>query len=97
MHSTQPPEKTCAVCFTCIWHNYNHRIESKYVYHNCNVHVFVCLCVLDGNVSEGENVSPTDIEANLSTEVALTVLDVLDLFIHHHKVLMSNHCPACEK
>uniref|UniRef100_A0A8C2JCN6 Dedicator of cytokinesis 10 n=1 Tax=Cyprinus carpio TaxID=7962 RepID=A0A8C2JCN6_CYPCA len=28
---------------------------------------------------------PTDIEANLSTEVALTVLDVLDLFVHHHK------------
>uniref|UniRef100_A0A673I7Z0 Dedicator of cytokinesis 10 n=1 Tax=Sinocyclocheilus rhinocerous TaxID=307959 RepID=A0A673I7Z0_9TELE len=39
----------------------------------------------DGNVSEGESVSPTDIEANLSTEVALTVLDVLDLFVHHHK------------
>ncbi|KAL1260136.1 hypothetical protein QQF64_007963, partial [Cirrhinus molitorella] len=39
----------------------------------------------DGNVSEGENISPTDIEANLSTEVALTVLDVLDLFVHHHK------------
>uniref|UniRef100_A0A671SE74 Dedicator of cytokinesis protein 10-like n=1 Tax=Sinocyclocheilus anshuiensis TaxID=1608454 RepID=A0A671SE74_9TELE len=39
----------------------------------------------DGNASEGENVSPTDIEANLSTEVALTVLDVLDLFVHHHK------------
>ncbi|XP_043114577.1 dedicator of cytokinesis protein 10 isoform X4 [Puntigrus tetrazona] len=38
----------------------------------------------DGNVSEGE-VSTTDIEANLSTEVALTVLDVLDLFVHHHK------------
>uniref|UniRef100_A0A673ATT3 Dedicator of cytokinesis 10 n=1 Tax=Sphaeramia orbicularis TaxID=375764 RepID=A0A673ATT3_9TELE len=29
--------------------------------------------------------SPTDIEANLSTEVALTVLDVLELFVHHHK------------
>uniref|UniRef100_A0A3B4BV29 Dedicator of cytokinesis 10 n=1 Tax=Pygocentrus nattereri TaxID=42514 RepID=A0A3B4BV29_PYGNA len=27
----------------------------------------------------------TDIEANLSTEVALTVLDVLELFVHHHK------------
>uniref|UniRef100_A0A672PJQ7 Dedicator of cytokinesis 10 n=1 Tax=Sinocyclocheilus grahami TaxID=75366 RepID=A0A672PJQ7_SINGR len=39
----------------------------------------------DGNASEGENVSPTDIEANLSTEVALTVLDILDLFVHHHK------------
>uniref|UniRef100_A0A9J8BJL4 Dedicator of cytokinesis 10 n=1 Tax=Cyprinus carpio carpio TaxID=630221 RepID=A0A9J8BJL4_CYPCA len=39
----------------------------------------------DGNASEGESVSPTDIEANLSTEVALTVLDVLDLFVHHHK------------
>uniref|UniRef100_A0A8C2EIV7 Dedicator of cytokinesis 10 n=1 Tax=Cyprinus carpio TaxID=7962 RepID=A0A8C2EIV7_CYPCA len=38
-----------------------------------------------GNASEGESVSPTDIEANLSTEVALTVLDVLDLFVHHHK------------
>uniref|UniRef100_A0A8C1KVB2 Dedicator of cytokinesis 10 n=1 Tax=Cyprinus carpio TaxID=7962 RepID=A0A8C1KVB2_CYPCA len=39
----------------------------------------------DGNASEGESVSPTDIEANLSTEVSLTVLDVLDLFVHHHK------------
>ncbi|XP_051718056.1 dedicator of cytokinesis protein 10 isoform X4 [Ctenopharyngodon idella] len=39
----------------------------------------------DGNAPEGENVNPTDIEANLSTEVALTVLDVLDLFVHHHK------------
>ncbi|XP_051965596.1 dedicator of cytokinesis protein 10 isoform X3 [Xyrauchen texanus] len=39
----------------------------------------------DGNVPEGENVSPTDIEANLSTEVALTVLDVLGLFVQHHK------------
>uniref|UniRef100_A0A9J7ZTL4 Dedicator of cytokinesis 10 n=1 Tax=Cyprinus carpio carpio TaxID=630221 RepID=A0A9J7ZTL4_CYPCA len=38
-----------------------------------------------GNASEGESVSPTDIEANLSTEVSLTVLDVLDLFVHHHK------------
>uniref|UniRef100_A0A8D0D783 Dedicator of cytokinesis 10 n=1 Tax=Sander lucioperca TaxID=283035 RepID=A0A8D0D783_SANLU len=28
---------------------------------------------------------PTDIEANMSTEVALTVLDVLELFVHHHK------------
>lgn len=46
---------------------------------NCNV-------FLDGNAPEGENVNPTDIEANLSTEVALTVLDVLDLFVHHHKV-----------
>ncbi|XP_052471934.1 dedicator of cytokinesis protein 10 isoform X1 [Carassius gibelio] len=39
----------------------------------------------NGNASEGENVSPTDIEANLSTEVSLTVLDILDLFVHHHK------------
>nr|XP_021321972.1 dedicator of cytokinesis protein 10 isoform X2 [Danio rerio] len=39
----------------------------------------------DGNVAEGENFNPTDVEANLSTEVALTVLDVLDLFVRHHK------------
>ncbi|KAG1934718.1 dedicator of cytokinesis protein [Pimephales promelas] len=39
----------------------------------------------DGNAPDGENVNPTDIEANLSTEVALTVLDVLDLFVCHHK------------
>ncbi|XP_056126721.1 dedicator of cytokinesis protein 10 isoform X2 [Rhinichthys klamathensis goyatoka] len=39
----------------------------------------------DGNAPDGETVNPTDIEANLSTEVALTVLDVLDLFVHHHK------------
>uniref|UniRef100_A0A667XW39 Dedicator of cytokinesis 10 n=1 Tax=Myripristis murdjan TaxID=586833 RepID=A0A667XW39_9TELE len=39
----------------------------------------------DGNIPEGDTLSPTDIEANLSTEVALTVLDVLGLFVHHHK------------
>lgn len=39
----------------------------------------------DGNVPEGDNCSPTDIEANLSTEVALTILDVLGLFVQHHK------------
>lgn len=40
----------------------------------------------DGNIPEGDHLSPTDIEANLSTEVALIVLDVLGLFVHHHKV-----------
>ncbi|XP_038830362.1 dedicator of cytokinesis protein 10-like [Salvelinus namaycush] len=39
----------------------------------------------DGNIPEGDHLSPTDIEANLSTEVALIVLDVLGLFVHHHK------------
>uniref|UniRef100_A0A3P8YJA4 Dedicator of cytokinesis 10 n=1 Tax=Esox lucius TaxID=8010 RepID=A0A3P8YJA4_ESOLU len=39
----------------------------------------------DGNIPEGDHLSPTDIEANLSTEVALTVLDVLGLFVQHHK------------
>uniref|UniRef100_A0A8B9RJW5 Dedicator of cytokinesis 10 n=1 Tax=Astyanax mexicanus TaxID=7994 RepID=A0A8B9RJW5_ASTMX len=40
----------------------------------------------DGNSQpESDTFSPTDIEANLSTEVALTVLDVLGLFVHHHK------------
>ncbi|XP_066511490.1 dedicator of cytokinesis protein 10-like isoform X2 [Hoplias malabaricus] len=39
----------------------------------------------DGNTPESDTFSPTDIEANLSTEVALTVLDVLGLFVHHHK------------
>ncbi|XP_056612154.1 dedicator of cytokinesis protein 10 isoform X2 [Triplophysa dalaica] len=39
----------------------------------------------DGNPPEAENFSPTDIEANLSTEVALTILDVLGLFVQHHK------------
>ncbi|CAF97479.1 unnamed protein product, partial [Tetraodon nigroviridis] len=39
----------------------------------------------DGTIQDGDNLSPTDIEANLSTEVALTVLDVLELFVHHHK------------
>ncbi|KAL6467684.1 hypothetical protein MHYP_G00233610 [Metynnis hypsauchen] len=40
----------------------------------------------DGNTPENDSTfSPTDIEANLSTEVALTVLDVLELFVHHHK------------
>lgn len=40
----------------------------------------------DGSIQEGDTLSPTDIEANLSTEVALTVLDVLELFVNHHKV-----------
>uniref|UniRef100_A0A4W5LFS5 Dedicator of cytokinesis 10 n=1 Tax=Hucho hucho TaxID=62062 RepID=A0A4W5LFS5_9TELE len=35
--------------------------------------------------TEGDHLSPTDIEANLSTEVALIVLDVLGLFVQHHK------------
>ncbi|XP_046732052.1 dedicator of cytokinesis protein 10 isoform X3 [Silurus meridionalis] len=39
----------------------------------------------DGNSVENDNFNPTDIEANLSTEVALTVLDVLGLFVQHHK------------
>ncbi|XP_074498158.1 dedicator of cytokinesis protein 10 isoform X9 [Sebastes fasciatus] len=39
----------------------------------------------DGNIQDGDTLSPTDIEANLSTEVSLTVLDVLELFVHHHK------------
>ncbi|XP_055735377.1 dedicator of cytokinesis protein 10-like isoform X1 [Salvelinus fontinalis] len=39
----------------------------------------------DGNIPEGDHLSPTDIEANLSTEVSLIVLDVLGLFVHHHK------------
>uniref|UniRef100_A0A1A8G084 Dedicator of cytokinesis 10 n=1 Tax=Nothobranchius korthausae TaxID=1143690 RepID=A0A1A8G084_9TELE len=39
----------------------------------------------DGSIQDGDTLSPTDVEANLSTEVALTVLDVLELFVHHHK------------
>ncbi|KAG7268881.1 hypothetical protein CRUP_032988, partial [Coryphaenoides rupestris] len=42
----------------------------------------------DGNIPEGDTLSPTDIEANLSTEVSLTVLDVLGLFVQHHKKQM---------
>ncbi|KAJ8280350.1 hypothetical protein GJAV_G00053510 [Gymnothorax javanicus] len=38
-----------------------------------------------GSMSDGEALSPTDIEANLSTEVALTVLDILGLFVQNHK------------
>lgn len=52
-------------------------------------------CFLDGTIQEVDSLSPTDIEANLSTEVALTVLDVLELFVHHHKVshILKNHSP----
>ncbi|XP_072557852.1 dedicator of cytokinesis protein 10 isoform X3 [Paramormyrops kingsleyae] len=39
----------------------------------------------NGNAGDGDTVSPTDIEASLSTEVGLTVLDVLGLFVQHHK------------
>lgn len=51
------------------------------------------LFFLDGTIQDGDSLSPTDIEANLSTEVALTVLDVLELFVHHHKVshIQTNH------
>lgn len=52
-------------------------------------------CFLDGTIQEVDSLSPTDVEANLSTEVALTVLDVLELFVHHHKVshILTNHSP----
>uniref|UniRef100_A0A8C2JD67 Dedicator of cytokinesis 10 n=1 Tax=Cyprinus carpio TaxID=7962 RepID=A0A8C2JD67_CYPCA len=46
--------------------------------------LLICFLHIMKTISD-ESVSPTDIEANLSTEVALTVLDVLDLFVHHHK------------
>uniref|UniRef100_A0A669D656 Dedicator of cytokinesis 10 n=1 Tax=Oreochromis niloticus TaxID=8128 RepID=A0A669D656_ORENI len=36
-------------------------------------------------VTDGDTLSPTDVEANMSTEVALTVLDVLELFVQHQK------------
>ncbi|KAG2462037.1 DOC10 protein, partial [Polypterus senegalus] len=39
----------------------------------------------NSNVSETDSVNPTDIEANVSTEVCLTVLDILNLFTHHHR------------
>uniref|UniRef100_A0A4W6ED68 Dedicator of cytokinesis 10 n=1 Tax=Lates calcarifer TaxID=8187 RepID=A0A4W6ED68_LATCA len=39
----------------------------------------------NGSIQDGDTLSPTDIEANLSTEVSLTVLDVLELFVLHHK------------
>ncbi|KAJ8388689.1 hypothetical protein AAFF_G00130980 [Aldrovandia affinis] len=39
----------------------------------------------NGSIAEGDVLSPTDIEANMSTEVALTVLDILGLFVQHHK------------
>ncbi|XP_058489486.1 dedicator of cytokinesis protein 10 isoform X4 [Solea solea] len=43
----------------------------------------------DGTIQDGDSLSPNDVEANLSTEVALTVLDVLELFVHHHKKQLS--------
>uniref|UniRef100_A0A669DBZ7 Dedicator of cytokinesis 10 n=1 Tax=Oreochromis niloticus TaxID=8128 RepID=A0A669DBZ7_ORENI len=36
-------------------------------------------------IQDGDTLSPTDVEANMSTEVALTVLDVLELFVQHQK------------
>ncbi|XP_035010068.1 dedicator of cytokinesis protein 10 isoform X4 [Hippoglossus stenolepis] len=39
----------------------------------------------DGSIQDGDTLSPNDVEANLSTEVSLTVLDVLELFVLHHK------------
>lgn len=55
------------------------------------VRLLWCICYsyvllfLDG-IQDGDTLSPTDIEANMSTEVALTVLDVLELFVQHQKV-----------
>uniref|UniRef100_A0A671WDV6 Dedicator of cytokinesis 10 n=1 Tax=Sparus aurata TaxID=8175 RepID=A0A671WDV6_SPAAU len=50
----------------------------------CFLHIMKTISE-DGNIQDGDTLSPTDIEANLSTEVSLTVLDVLELFVHHHK------------
>ncbi|KAG5837682.1 hypothetical protein ANANG_G00242030 [Anguilla anguilla] len=38
-----------------------------------------------GSTLDGDSLSPTAMEANLSTEVALTVLDILGLFVQNHK------------
>ncbi|XP_048121267.1 dedicator of cytokinesis protein 10 isoform X9 [Alosa alosa] len=43
------------------------------------------LQMMESDIPEGDVLTPMDIEANLSTEVALTVLDVLGLFVQHHK------------
>ena len=51
--------------------------------------ILILIVFPDGNIQDGDTLSPTDIEANLSTEVSLTVLDVLELFVHHHKVCAS--------
>nr|XP_015216476.1 PREDICTED: dedicator of cytokinesis protein 10 isoform X3 [Lepisosteus oculatus] len=39
----------------------------------------------NSNVAETDSINPTDIEANVATEVCLTVLDILGLFTQHHK------------
>ncbi|XP_018588078.1 dedicator of cytokinesis protein 10 isoform X3 [Scleropages formosus] len=39
----------------------------------------------NGTAGDGDVVSPTDMEANLSTEVGLTILDILGLFVQHHR------------
>uniref|UniRef100_A0AAX7T6K4 Dedicator of cytokinesis 10 n=1 Tax=Astatotilapia calliptera TaxID=8154 RepID=A0AAX7T6K4_ASTCA len=41
--------------------------------------------ISEDGIQDGDTLSPTDIEANMSTEVALTVLDVLELFVQHQK------------
>lgn len=60
-------------------HTHVHEMESSGSY-------LIPILSPDGTPQDGDTLSPTDIEANLSTEVALTVLDVLELFVHHHKV-----------
>lgn len=60
-------------------------------YSEVTVRLRWCICYsyvllfLDG-IQDGDTLSPTDVEANMSTEVALTVLDVLELFVQHQKV-----------
>lgn len=52
----------------------------------CVTKCLVCLFCADGNVAETDTLNPTDMEANVATEVCLTVLDILGLFTQHHKV-----------
>ncbi|XP_066565426.1 dedicator of cytokinesis protein 10 isoform X3 [Amia ocellicauda] len=39
----------------------------------------------NSNGTETDSLNPTDVEANVATEVCLTVLDILGLFTQHHK------------
>ena len=57
-----------------------------------NVYLYDVFCVLVGTSSEADALLRTIMEANLSSEVALIVLDVVSLYTQHFKVNLAQVC-----
>uniref|UniRef100_A0A8C5ABG6 Dedicator of cytokinesis 10 n=1 Tax=Gadus morhua TaxID=8049 RepID=A0A8C5ABG6_GADMO len=62
-----------------------HRHRATHTHRYTKAATHTCTHRHTHSLTQGDTLSPTDIEANLSTEVSLTVLDVLGLFVQHHK------------